>query len=44
MVGGLSLRDVRGGEGTLRLKYLVTGKWKATPNESLAETGALSAD
>jgi ABC-2 type transport system permease protein len=34
-------RDIRvGGEGTLRLKDLVTGKWKATPVESLAETGA----
>jgi len=34
-------RDVRvGGEGTLRLKDLVTDKWKATPVESPAETGA----
>jgi cell division septal protein FtsQ len=38
-------RDVRvGGEGTLRLKDLATGKWKAKPVESLAEIESSAAD
>jgi ABC-2 type transport system permease protein len=38
-------RDIRvGGEGTLRLKDLLTGKWKAAPVENLTETGAARAD
>ncbi len=38
-------RDVRvGGEGTLRLKDLVTGKWKAKPVENLAEIESSAAD
>ena len=38
-------RDIRvGGEGTLRLKDLVTGKWKAKPVENLAEIESSAAD
>ena len=38
-------RDVRvGGEGTLRLKDLVTGKWKAKPVENLTEIESSAAD
>ena len=38
-------RDVRvGGEGTLRLMDIVTGKWKAKPVESLAEIESSAAD
>ena len=38
-------RDVRvGGEGTMRLKDLVTGKWKAKPIENLAEIESSAAD
>jgi len=38
-------RDVRvGGEGTLRIMDLVTGKWKAKPVESLAEVESSAAD
>ena len=38
-------RDVRvGGEGTLRLMDLVTGKWRTKPVESLAEVESSAAD
>ncbi|MBE9478355.1 MAG: hypothetical protein IMY80_00180, partial [Chloroflexi bacterium] len=38
-------RDVRvGGEGTMRLMDLFTGKWKAKPVENLAEIESSSAD
>ncbi len=38
-------RDVRvGGEGTMRLMDLVTGKWRAKPVESLAEVESSAAD
>ncbi|HUS84931.1 MAG TPA: ABC transporter permease subunit [Anaerolineales bacterium] len=38
-------RDVRvGGEGTMRLMDLVTGKWKAKPVENLAEIESSAAD
>jgi ABC-2 type transport system permease protein len=38
-------RDIRvGGEGTLELKNLVTGKWKTAPVESLTKTGAADAE
>ncbi|MCK4741805.1 MAG: ABC transporter permease subunit [Anaerolineales bacterium] len=38
-------RDVRvGGEGTMRLKDLVTGKWKVKPVENLAEIESSAAD
>ncbi len=38
-------RDVRvGGEGTMRLKDIFTGKWKAKPVENLAETESSAAD
>ena len=38
-------RDVRvGGEGTLRLMDLVTGKWRAKPVESLTEMESSAAD
>jgi len=38
-------RDVRvGGEGTMRLMDLVTGRWKAKPIESLAEMDSSAAD
>ncbi|MFV9675732.1 MAG: ABC transporter permease subunit [Anaerolineales bacterium] len=38
-------RDIRvGGEGTMRLKDLVTGKWRAKPVENLAEIESSAAD
>ncbi len=38
-------RDIRvGGEGTLRLKDLLTGKWKSAPVESLTKTSAAVAE
>ena len=38
-------RDIRvGGEGTLRVMDLVTGKWKATPSKNLGDLTTLAAD
>ena len=38
-------RDIRvGGEGTLRVMDLVTGKWKATPAAGLADMKTSPAD